>query len=367
MLQSNLKEKKFFAFYNNENLEINLSLKKDFLLISTEMKSNILPIKFFNEFSLSKLKSNKIFDNLDSIEDIFNFLIMMINNNENLNNKILIQKNKNENSNENKENSNENKENNNNNNIILSIPTNIKKFNQITFELKKINTSINTEINYLFNLIKKLQKEKDEFQAEIEKNYIKKSDLPKIIENYINIHINKQIFPESKIILPEENKLICNWISNKNIQAKFLYRASIDGDSSKDFHNKCDNKGATICFFKLNNGCRIGGFSSVSWSMNGGCKKDANAFIFSLDNKEKYCLRNKNENAVFHCKNGPVFWNGVSECGDIVVKQDCLVRDFGIQLFDKTYETSVKKLCGIESEGFKLMKLEDYEVFQIIF
>ena len=191
MLQSNLKEKKFFAFYNNENLEINLSLKKDFLLISTEMKSNILPTKFFNEFSLSKLKSNKIFDNLDSIEDIFNFILLMINYNENLNNKILIQKNKNENSNENKENSNENKENNNNNNIILSIPTNIKKFNQITFELKKINTSINTEINYLFNLIKKLQKEKDEFQTEIEKNYIKKSDLPKIIENYINIHINK--------------------------------------------------------------------------------------------------------------------------------------------------------------------------------
>jgi hypothetical protein len=30
MLQSNLKEKKFFAFYNNENLEINLSLKKIF-------------------------------------------------------------------------------------------------------------------------------------------------------------------------------------------------------------------------------------------------------------------------------------------------------------------------------------------------
>ena len=361
MLQSNSKEKKFNAFYNNENLEINLSLKNDFLLISTEMKSNILPTKFFNEFSLSKLKTNKIFDNLDSIEDIFNFLIIMINNNETLNNKNLIQIN----NNNNKEN--ENKENN-NNNIILSIPTNIKKFNSITFELKKITTNINNEINYLFNLIKKLQKEKEEFQTEIEKNYIKKSDLPKIIENYINIHINKQIFPESKIILPEENKLICNWISNKNIQAKFLYRASIDGDSSKDFHNKCDNKGATICFFKLNNGFRIGGFSSISWEKNGGSKKDENAFIFSLDNKEKYCLRNRNENSVFHSgKNGPMFWNGVSECGDIVVKQDCLVRDFGIQINNKTFQTSVFKLTGIQSESFKLMKLDDYEVFQIIF
>ena len=363
MLQSNSKEKKFNAFYNNENLEINLSLKNDFLLISTEMKSNILPTKFFNEFSLSKLKTNKIFDNLDSIEDIFNFLIIMINNNETLNNKNLIQIN----NNNNKEN--ENKENNNNNNIILSIPTNIKKFNSITFELKKITTNINNEINYLFNLIKKLQKEKEEFQKEIEKNYIKKSDLNIILENYYNYHINKIIFNESKIILPEENKLIYNMISTeKQIEAKFLYRASIDGDSSIDFHNKCDNKGATICFFKLNNGFRIGGFSSISWEKNGGSKKDENAFIFSLDNKEKYCLRNRNENSVFHSlKNGPMFWNGVSECGDIVVKQDCLVRDFGIQINNKTFQTSVFKLTGIQSESFKLMKLDDYEVFQIIF
>ena len=101
---------------------------------------------------------------------------------------------------------------------------------------------------------------------------------------------------------------------------------------------------------------------------NGGSKKDENAFIFSLDNKEKYCLRNRNENSVFHSgKNGPMFWNGVSECGDIVVKQDCLVRDFGIQINNKTFQTSVFKLTGIQSESFKLMKLDDYEVFQIIF
>ena len=360
----NLKERIFYAFFNDQNLEINISLKNDLILISTEINLNIIPSKFVSELNLSKLKTYKIFDNLDTIEDIFNYILILINNNETNDNKSLIQNNNNNKYNENKEN--ENKENK-NNNIILTIPTNIKKFNSITFELKKINSN-NNEINFLYNMIKKLQKEKDDLQKEIQENYVKKTELPKFIDNYYNYYIKKIIFKESKIILPKENELICNWIApNKIIEAKFLYRASIDGDSSKDFHNKCDNKGMTICFFKLGNGSRIGGFTSISWSMNGGSKRDPNAFIFSMDNKEKYSLRNKNGNSVFHSnKNGPMFWNGIN-VGDIIVKQDCLVRDSGIQIFNQTYETSVFKLIGVQSDGCKLMKLEDYEVFQISF
>ena len=364
---ANLKERKFYAIFNDQNLEINISLKKDLILISTEINLNFFPSKFISELNLSKLKTYKIFDNLDTIEDIFNYILILINNNETLDNKSLIQNNNNNNNKNNENKENENKENK-NNNIILTIPTNIKKFNSITFELKKSNTNSNNEIYFLLNMIKKLQKEKDDLQKEIEENYVKKTELPKFIENYYKYYIKKIIFNESKIILPNENELICNWIApNKTIEAKFLYRASIDGDSSKDFHEKCDDKGMTICFFKLGNGRRIGGFTSLSWSMNGGSKKDANAFVFSLDNKEKYCLRNKNGNSVFHSnKNGPMFWNGIN-VGDIVVKQDCLVRDAGIQIFNQTFETSVFKLTGVQSEGCKLMKLEDYEVFQISF
>ena len=366
----NLKERKFYANFNDQNLEINISLKNDLILISTEIALNIFPSKFFCELNLSKLKTYKIFDNLDTIEDIFNYILILINNNEISDNKSLVQ-NINNNNNKNNNKNNENKENENkenkNNNIILTIPTNIKKFNSISFELKKIN-NLNNDFNYLFNMIKKLQKEKDDLQKEIQENYVKKTELPNYIDNYYNYYIKKIIFKESKIILPNENELICNWIEpNKIIEAKFLYRASIDGDSSKDFHDKCDNKGMTICFFKLGNGRRIGGFTSISWSMKGGSKKDPNAFIFSMDNKEKYSLRNKNGNSVYHSnKNGPMFWNGVN-VGDIVVKQDCLVREAGIQIFNQTYETSVFKLIGVQSDGCKLMKLEDYEVFQISF
>ena len=76
---------------------------------------------------------------------------------------------------------------------------------------------------------------------------------------------------DSKIISVNEYDMISDWISsNKKIETKLLYKASKDGDKSKDFHDKCDNKGSTFCIFQLENGYIIGGYSSISWKNNGG-------------------------------------------------------------------------------------------------
>jgi hypothetical protein len=215
-------------------------------------------------------------------------------------------------------------------------------------------------------MIIQLQQENAELKQQLQNTYLTKSEFHTKFPLYYNF-MNNIIFTDSTIVQQNESKMICNWINpNSLFESTLLYRASRDGDSSQKFHENCDNKGSTICFFKLGNGYRLGGFTNVSWNVSGGCKKDFNAFVFSLSNKEKFCLKNSsNGNAVFHCNNlGPIFWNG-NNVGDIVVKQDCLKREFGIQIFNESYESSVLKMTGVKSETFKLMKLEDYEVFAI--
>ena len=82
--------------------------------------------------------------------------------------------------------------------------------------------------------------------------------------------------------------MICNWINpNKNIKTKLLYRVSRDGDGSDIFHKYCDNKGPTIIFAKIKNGYRFGGYSGISWTCEGKCFYDKDAFLFSLNNKLK--------------------------------------------------------------------------------
>ncbi len=165
----------------------------------------------------------------------------------------------------------------------------------------------------------------------------------------------------------DEYDLISNWISpNKKIKINLLYRASRDGDKCKDFHDRCDNKGSTFCIFYLENGYKIGGYTSISWQNNRGNKKDPNAFICSITNKEKYELRNKNGNAVYHRDDvGPDFYNG-NGYADIYIYDKCLQIKNGIQVFNKAYNSSMKKLIGQDSNTYQKLKLKDYEVYQVL-
>ena len=161
--------------------------------------------------------------------------------------------------------------------------------------------------------------------------------------------------------------MIFDWIyPNQKIKFNLLYRASRDGDKVKDFHDKCDNKGSTFSIFHLDNGYKIGGYSSISWQNKGGCKKDPKAFVCSITNKEKYELNDKNGNAVYHDDDvGPDFYNGIGYAA-IYIYDDCLSLNDGIQVCKDGYNSDMKKLIGIECNSHIRLKLKDYEVYQIL-
>jgi hypothetical protein len=78
----------------------------------------------------------------------------------------------------------------------------------------------------------------------------------------------------------------------------------------KDFHSRADNKGPTITFFKVKeSGRRCGGFTSISWDTSNSYKSDSTAFVFSLDNKKHFPVKN-NDKAIFCSSDyGPRFGN----------------------------------------------------------
>jgi hypothetical protein len=198
------------------------------------------------------------------------------------------------------------------------------------------------------------------------------------ILNLIQYHSYEKIeyINESHIVYDNEIELIKNWLSpssannNENgttIFFELIYRASRDGDDSNNFHMKCDNKGKTITFIKNNLGYRFGGYTSVPWERytEYEYKQDPTAFLFSLNNKEKYNLKDKNDyKAVRHYyNNGPVFGGG----NDLFILNNCLSSEengCGSCSFDfKTIDLSGKE--PTEFDTFHKFKIEDYEVFLI--
>ena len=63
---------------------------------------------------------------------------------------------------------------------------------------------------------------------------------------------------------------------------ELLFRGTRDGMNSRNFHEKCDNKGPTITLLRNDKGNIMGGFSPISWTCEGGYHNEKNCFIFTL-------------------------------------------------------------------------------------
>ena len=124
-----------------------------------------------------------------------------------------------------------------------------------------------------------------------------------ILENKVNELIKekeekkkKELYGQiskSSVINKDEIDLFMNWFDKKPTKIKLLLDSKIDGDSTQTFYNKCSNKFPTVVFVKTTKGRRFGGYCSIGWEKtNGSFKKDINNFIFSLDKKKKYKIKN---------------------------------------------------------------------------
>ena len=136
---------------------------------------------------------------------------------------------------------------------------------------------------------------------------------PNII-NLINSLSNEVKELKKKITLLEslpskkDFDLIRSWINpSKNINFELIYSMKENGDDVTNFHNICDNVKNTLTILEIENGKKIGGYTTLDWSGNGESKSDKDTFIFDLTNKKKYPKIN-NKRSIFCLENrGPCF------------------------------------------------------------
>ena len=131
------------------------------------------------------------------------------------------------------------------------------------------------------------------------------------------LKFNSNIICEPK--LEEELFKLCNFDNQK---WHCLYKASVDGFSSQEFHSKCDNHTNTLTIIKSTSSNIFGGYTGAAWSSSNDYATDQYSFIFSLINKlEKPLIIKCNDpkNAIY-CNSdyGPCFGND-----DIKISSSC--------------------------------------------
>ena len=123
---------------------------------------------------------------------------------------------------------------------------------------------------------------------------------------------------DSKILIESKREIefiekIYGWAGCKKME--LIYRGSRDGFLSKNFHEKCDNKGPTITLYKNNNGFIFGGYAAISWTNDGKYHAAPDCFIFTLTNIHNteptiFPTNNKDQGTYHNSSNGPTFGEG---------------------------------------------------------
>jgi len=323
--------------YKDLNNKI-IALKND-LIKTIDYKYNIID----NKIKIIDGKGNKIIKDNQTYFEKMNYLDIKI---KSIDNKFKQMDYKFEDKNKNDMSTNNNL----NNSYIIPNSRNILNGSNIinSIDENEINNARNTSFNLSSNLKGKIN----------EKNI----DIDSII--IIKEYTNEDYFLFSKIkkVFP----------SNKILKFNLIYRATRDGDTSKNFHSKCDFIGPNIILIKTKEDYIFGGFTTKSWKhlfkdINkdepevGTELKDEKAFCFSINEKKIYNNGKPNE-PVIYCNNnyGPVFKNYfkiLNEClknGGLCGK----IEESNFEGQEKDYEIN---------GGKEKFDIEELEIFQIGF
>jgi len=112
-------------------------------------------------------------------------------------------------------------------------------------------------------------------------------------------------FGVTGLLSADDETHIHEWLPRRKFN--LLYRATRDGFGAKDFHEKCNGKGATLTVIRSEKGFIFGGFTSVSWTSGKyTLVPDPQAFLFTLINPHslpptKYSILTAESTAIVCC------------------------------------------------------------------
>ena len=367
--------------FNDIIFDIEINCQNELLTIRINKQNTILKNIYEKTFSKQELDdSNKYFLLFDNILEIFNKFVDLLKSNffeGEIKNEEIILKVK---------------------TILIDFSLNIPM--KENFEMNEFMKQLNEQNIELKRKIKELEENKAKKEIEIKpnrknkKNIIKKkififlliiyfyiqiiilSKINQIIEknkfqteNFQNTlknikqqieEINDNSFYSSILLNKEEKNLISNWINqNTKIKYKLLFRASDDGDSIETFHKKCDNIGPTLILIKSKKGKRFGGYNPLNWDSTYMYKHHPSTFLFSLDNKKKYKL--KEDNVQYSSVGGKSYFAfGIGH--DLYISDHCTSNS---NSYSNPYSFMINDFYELTDE--KYFSISDYEVYSVNF
>ena len=233
----------------------------------------------------------------------------------------------------------------------------IQMTNPITNKAFELNLNskekdLNTRVNYLEDIIAEQNKKINSLEERMKK-------LEAIIPEYNELKKEKEekkLIFESDILNKENQEMLINWLPRKPNKITLLLNSDKDGDSTTTFMNKVKGKCPTLAVIKTTNGYCFGGYTTQMWK--NGEVKDNNAFVFSIDKKKKYNIKQP-EHAIGFSENN--FWLFGWNNNAIVTYDKCRTRNDNY-VGNETYD--IKEQYELNG-GERYFTVKSFEIFHV--
>jgi len=214
-------------------------------------------------------------------------------------------------------------------------------YNNNDFETYKIEQ--NKKINALEERIKQLEDIVCKFIKEKEEKEEKQK---------------KSFFYESKTLNKEAKEMLLNWLPKKPVKLTLLLNSKQDGSSLNTFWEKVNGKCPTLIVIETIEGCIFGGYTTQLWKDDDKPIRDENAFVFSIDKKKKYNIKQP-ENAIGFSKNKYLIfgWNNNA----FLIYNYCTTQN-GNYVCNGTYDIPDKYELNGGEQYFIVRSFEVYHV-----
>jgi hypothetical protein len=147
-----------------------------------------------------------------------------------------------------------------------------------------------------------------------------------------------------------------------------LYRGTVHGFRSSDFHQHCDGHANTITLILTTKGFIFGGFTPLEWDSSSGWKVDnsRNSFLFTVKNPrnsdgQKYAISIPSRAINCYSSYGPTFGN----VHDIYVANDCNASTTSYTNLGTDYVNDTGIAGTQVFTGEKHFTVQEIEVFSI--
>ena len=184
---------------------------------------------------------------------------------------------------------------NNENEVILIIKVDLPggKVQEVNLTLYKKEMNKDLLIDELIVKVNKLEEENKNIKERLnlfEKYFAEEIKYKKFIEE---LGIDTKIIDKKEDLQFIYNRLVNDDenLRQKKIKYNLLYRATRDGDSSINFHNKVDNKKSLLSIIKTKKGMKFGFYMEQPYKKTGNWEKDNKSFIYSLNRKKIYNIK----------------------------------------------------------------------------